>query len=50
MQERVQAFNGQFSINTDVGEGMSIRIKVIEGNHTHSMATKDGQLLVKNNI
>ncbi|MGE7928260.1 ATP-binding protein [Lysinibacillus xylanilyticus] len=35
MQERVQAFNGQFSINTDVGEGMSIRIKVIEGNHTH---------------
>ncbi|WP_433595166.1 ATP-binding protein [Lysinibacillus xylanilyticus] len=34
MQERVQAFNGQFSINTDVGEGMSIRIKVIEGNHT----------------
>ncbi|MGE7911693.1 ATP-binding protein [Lysinibacillus xylanilyticus] len=50
MQERVQAFNGQFSINTDVGEGMSIRIKVIEGNHTHSMATKDGQLLVENNI
>ncbi|MGE7129296.1 ATP-binding protein [Lysinibacillus xylanilyticus] len=35
MQERVQAFNGQFSINTDVGEGMSIRIKVVEGNHTH---------------
>ncbi|KMY31510.1 histidine kinase [Lysinibacillus xylanilyticus] len=35
MQERVQAFNGQFSINTNVGEGMSIRIKVVEGNHTH---------------
>ncbi|MGE7676420.1 ATP-binding protein [Lysinibacillus sp. NPDC094403] len=35
MQERVQAFNGQFSINTNVGEGMSIRIKVDEGNHTH---------------
>ncbi|MFC9538975.1 sensor histidine kinase [Lysinibacillus sp. NPDC056959] len=31
MQDRVQAFNGQFSINTDIGEGMSIRIKVIEG-------------------
>lgn len=36
MQERVQAFNGQFSINTNVGEGMSIRIKIKEGNHTHS--------------
>ncbi|MEQ6357985.1 ATP-binding protein [Lysinibacillus sp. M3] len=36
MQDRVQAFNGQFSINTDVGEGMSIRIKVIEGNQPHS--------------
>lgn len=36
MQDRVQAFNGQFSIKTDVGEGMSIRIKVIEGDHTHS--------------
>ncbi|MDM5249097.1 ATP-binding protein [Lysinibacillus sp. G4S2] len=35
MQERVQAFNGQFSINTNVGEGMSIRIRVDEGNHTH---------------
>ncbi|MCY9545410.1 histidine kinase [Lysinibacillus xylanilyticus] len=40
MQERVQAFNGKFSIKTDVGEGMSIRIKVVEENHTHSMATK----------
>lgn len=36
MQDRVQAFNGQFSINTDVGEGMSIRIKVIEGDQPHS--------------
>nr|WP_156304644.1 ATP-binding protein [Lysinibacillus sp. FJAT-14745] len=36
MQDRVQAFNGQFFINTNVGEGMSIRIKVIEGDHTHS--------------
>ncbi|MFJ8087118.1 ATP-binding protein [Lysinibacillus sp. NPDC095746] len=36
MQERVQAFNGQFSINTNVGEGMSIRIKIKEGNYTHS--------------
>ncbi|MGE7692778.1 ATP-binding protein [Lysinibacillus sp. NPDC094177] len=35
MQERVLAFNGQFSINTNVGEGMSIRIKVNEENHTH---------------
>ncbi|MGE8005595.1 ATP-binding protein [Lysinibacillus sp. NPDC093216] len=35
MQERVHAFNGQFSINTNVGEGMSIRIKINEGNHTH---------------
>lgn len=34
MQDRVQAFNGQFTINTNVGEGMSIRIKVNEGNHT----------------
>ncbi|QGG52259.1 sensor histidine kinase [Lysinibacillus pakistanensis] len=32
MQERVQAFNGQFSINTNLGEGMSIRIIVNEGN------------------
>ncbi|MFE3574647.1 ATP-binding protein [Lysinibacillus sp. NPDC059133] len=36
MQDRVQAFHGQFSINTNVGEGMSIRIKVIERNFTHS--------------
>ncbi|MEY9976151.1 ATP-binding protein [Lysinibacillus sp. RC79] len=36
MQDRVQAFNGQFSINTNVGEGMSIRIKVNEGDHTHA--------------
>lgn len=35
MQERIHAFNGQFSINTNIGEGMSIRIKVDEGNHTH---------------
>lgn len=34
MQDRVQAFNGQFTINTNVGEGMSIRIKVNEGDHT----------------
>lgn len=32
MQERVQAFNGQFSIITNLGEGMSIRIIVNEGN------------------
>jgi len=32
MQERVQAFNGQFSINTNLGEGMSIQIIVNEGN------------------
>ena len=32
MQERVQAFNGQFSIITNLGEGMSIRIMVNEGN------------------
>jgi len=36
MQERVQAFNGQFSINTNVGEGMSIRITVSEGNTTNT--------------
>ncbi|MGE7687709.1 ATP-binding protein [Lysinibacillus sp. NPDC097214] len=38
MQDRVQAFHGQFSINTHVGEGMSIRIKVNERNHTHAYA------------
>ncbi|MGE7999359.1 ATP-binding protein [Lysinibacillus sp. NPDC093190] len=36
MQDRVQAFNGQFFINTNVGEGMTIRIMVNEGNPTHS--------------
>ncbi len=36
MQERVQTFNGKFSINTNVGDGMSIRIKVNEGEITRS--------------
>ncbi|MGE7093143.1 ATP-binding protein [Lysinibacillus sp. NPDC048646] len=31
MQERVQAFNGQFYIESAIGEGMSIRITVNEG-------------------
>lgn len=31
MQERVQAFNGQFYIESAIDEGMSIRITVIEG-------------------
>ena len=36
MQERVRTFNGKFSINTNVGDGMSIRIKVNEGETTRS--------------
>ncbi|MGE7114409.1 sensor histidine kinase [Lysinibacillus sp. NPDC047702] len=36
MQERVRTFNGKFSINTNVGDGMSIRIKVNEGEITRS--------------
>lgn len=34
MQERVKAFNGQFYIDTQVNEGMSIRITVKEGSDT----------------
>ncbi|MFJ6209934.1 ATP-binding protein [Lysinibacillus sp. NPDC092081] len=51
MQDRVQAFNGQFSINTNVGEGMSIRIMVNEGNDTHSYGydTYKDQLIVEDN-
>jgi len=36
MQERVRTFNGKFSINTNTGDGMSIRIKVNEGEITRS--------------
>ncbi|MFJ7733685.1 ATP-binding protein [Lysinibacillus sp. NPDC097231] len=36
MQERVQAFNGKFSIKTNVGDGVSIKIQVNEGEHTRS--------------
>jgi len=36
MQERVRAFNGKFSINTNIGDGMSIRIKVNEREQTNS--------------
>lgn len=36
MQERVQAFNGKFTLDSKVGEGMTIRIIVSETNHTHS--------------
>jgi len=36
MQERVQTFNGKFSINTNIGDGMTIRIKVNEGEITRS--------------
>lgn len=34
MQEKVQIFNGQIQINSQHQEGMSIRIKVIEGSET----------------
>lgn len=34
MQERVKAFNGQFHINSQVNEGMFIRITVKEGSDT----------------
>ncbi|MGE7913433.1 sensor histidine kinase [Lysinibacillus xylanilyticus] len=34
MQERVKAFNGHFYINSQVNEGMSIRITVKEGSDT----------------
>ncbi|MGE7694797.1 sensor histidine kinase [Lysinibacillus sp. NPDC094177] len=34
MQERVKAFNGQFYIDSQVNEGMSIRITVKEGSDT----------------
>ncbi|QPR69697.1 histidine kinase [Lysinibacillus macroides] len=33
MQERVQAFNGKFTLDTKVGEGMTIHIRVSEGYH-----------------
>ncbi len=36
MQERVRAFNGKFSIHTNIGDGMSIRIKVNEREQTKS--------------
>jgi len=38
MQERVHSFNGKFSMDTDIGKGMSIRIKVNEGEQTHSQS------------
>ncbi len=34
MQERVKAFNGQFYIDSQINEGMSIRITVKEGSDT----------------
>lgn len=38
MQERVQAFNGQFALNSKVGEGMIIRIRVSETQHPYPYA------------
>ncbi|MEA0554819.1 histidine kinase [Lysinibacillus irui] len=35
MQERVQAFNGKFALDSKVGEGLTIRIQVSETNQTH---------------
>ena len=45
MQERVNSFSGKFSINTDIGKGMYIRIKVNEGEHInpHSYYTYNGR-------
>jgi len=34
MQERVKAFNGQFAIDSNINEGMFIRIMVKEGSET----------------
>jgi len=38
MQERVQAFNGKFSLDSKVGEGMTIRIRVSETQHPYPYA------------
>lgn len=38
MQERVQAFNGKFTLNSKVGEGMMIRICVSETQHPYPYA------------
>lgn len=40
MQERVQAFNGKFALDSKVGEGMTIRIQVSETQHTNSYTYK----------
>lgn len=40
MQERVQAFNGKFALDSKVGEGMTIRIQVNETQHTNSYTYK----------
>lgn len=38
MQERVQAFNGKFALDTKAGEGMTIRIQVSEANNPQPYA------------
>ncbi|MGE6912289.1 sensor histidine kinase [Lysinibacillus fusiformis] len=38
MQERVQAFNGKFALNSKVGEGMMIRIRVSETQYPYPYA------------
>ncbi|MGY4796440.1 sensor histidine kinase [Lysinibacillus fusiformis] len=38
MQERVQAFNGKFALDSKVGEGMTIHIRVSETQHTNPYA------------
>ncbi|MFK5707377.1 ATP-binding protein [Lysinibacillus boronitolerans] len=40
MQERVQAFNGKFALDSKVGEGMTIRIQVSETQHTNPYTYK----------
>lgn len=40
MQERVQAFNGKFALDSKVGEGITIRIQVSETQHTNSYTYK----------
>ncbi|MGE7986764.1 sensor histidine kinase [Lysinibacillus fusiformis] len=42
MQERVKAFNGHFYINSQLNQGMSIRIAVKEGSETHDYHAHSG--------
>ncbi|MED4889453.1 ATP-binding protein [Lysinibacillus sp. FSL R7-0073] len=42
MQERVKAFNGHFYIDSQLNQGMSIRIAVKEGSETHDYHAHSG--------